>query len=167
MKKSKSALIAALVALPAFALSAWLAGAVFASDADPGEKSESKKQPADNSSCYVCHADYEEERLAQIHVKEGIGCVDCHGQSQDHADDEDHFTPPDVMYPLAKIDKSCEECHDAHDVPATNVLRRWQERCPEKTKASDIVCTDCHGRHRLAKRKVRWNKTTGEMLDDE
>jgi hypothetical protein len=49
-------------------------------------------------------------------------------------------------------------------VAAREVLARWRERCPEKTEIKSIVCTDCHGYHRLARRTVRWNKKTGELL---
>jgi hypothetical protein len=44
------------------------------------------------------------------------------------------------------------------------VLQKWQERCPEKTDPQQIVCTDCHYQHRLERRMVRWNKTTGELI---
>jgi hypothetical protein len=44
------------------------------------------------------------------------------------------------------------------------VITRWQQRCPEKRDVSQIVCTDCHGEHRLKNRTVRWNKTTGDLI---
>lgn len=118
----------------------------------------------DNSACYVCHANYEEEELVVSHAAEEVGCMDCHGDSNDHRNDEDNITPPDTMYPLATIDAMCRECHETHDVSAMEVLQRWQERCPEKTKPSEIACTDCHYQHRLQLRTVRWNKETGELI---
>jgi formate-dependent nitrite reductase cytochrome c552 subunit len=118
----------------------------------------------DNSACYVCHVNYETEELVVTHGKEEIGCIDCHGESLDHRNDEDNITPPDIMYPLDTIDEKCWECHDEHDVPATEVIACWQERCPEKTNPKEIVCTDCHFQHRLARRTVRWNKETGELI---
>lgn len=36
---------------------------------------------ADNSRCFVCHANYEEEPLSVSHAKANIGCVRCHGNS--------------------------------------------------------------------------------------
>jgi formate-dependent nitrite reductase cytochrome c552 subunit len=119
---------------------------------------------ADNSACFVCHGNYDEEELALLHAKEEIGCVDCHGDSFDHRNDEDNVTPPDVMYWPARIDEACQECHDTHDVSAREVLKRWQERCPEKRDYKQVVCTDCHGYHRLQRRTVRWNKKTGELI---
>jgi hypothetical protein len=68
------------------------------------------------------------------------------------------------MYPPEAIDPACQECHEEHDVPAREVLTRWQERCPEKTDVNTIVCTDCHGQHRLARRTVRWDKKTGKLI---
>jgi len=119
---------------------------------------------ADNTACFVCHTNYEEEELVLIHAKENVACVKCHGQSLDHRNDEDNITPPDKMYPLEKIDSACQECHEQHDAPAVKVLARWQERCPKKTDPKSIVCTDCHGMHRLTRRTVQWDKRTGKLM---
>ena len=104
---------------------------------------------ANNSACYVCHANYQDEQLAQVHAKAEVGCVDCHGESMKHQEDEFHETPPNQMYALNAIDSMCGKCHDEHDVPATEVLERWQKRCPKKVDPRSIVCTDCHGHHRI------------------
>jgi hypothetical protein len=132
---------------------------------EPEDKPKKPTGPmADNTACYVCHGNYDEEELVLIHAKEEVGCIDCHEESFAHRDDEDNVTPPDKMYWPERIDPACQECHDTHDVSARDVLTRWKERCPEKTEASKIVCTDCHGHHRLPKRQVRWNKKTGELI---
>jgi hypothetical protein len=132
---------------------------------EPDEKPKKETGPmADNTACYVCHANYEEEELVLIHAREEIGCIDCHGESFAHRDDEDNVTPPDTMYWPERIDPACQECHDSHDVSAREVLSRWKERCSEKTDPGKIVCTDCHGYHRLTRRTVRWNKKTGELI---
>lgn len=119
---------------------------------------------ADNSACYVCHGNYDGEKLALIHAKEDVSCEECHGESIDHRNDEDNITPPDVMYPADEIDEKCEECHDTHDVPATEVIARWKKQCPSKTDAAKLVCTDCHGQHRLKQRTVRWDKKTRKLI---
>lgn len=119
---------------------------------------------ADNGPCYVCHANYEDEPMAEWHRKAGIGCTKCHGESLAHRNDEDNVTPPETMYWPERIDPACSECHKDHDVPARDVLARWGERCPEKTDAGAVVCTDCHGQHRLKFRTVWWNKRTGELV---
>jgi formate-dependent nitrite reductase cytochrome c552 subunit len=98
------------------------------------------------------------------HGLDEIGCIDCHGKSFAHRDDEDNITPPDKMYPREAVDKMCADCHEDHDARARDVIQRWRERCPEITDPERIVCTDCHGRHRLQLRTVRWNKRTGEVL---
>jgi hypothetical protein len=127
----------------------------------PKEKVELK---VDNFACYVCHGNYDGEELVVSHGKEGTGCIDCHGKSYAHRNDEDNITPPDKMYPLEEVDKMCEDCHDDHLASARDVIQRWQERCPDKTNPNEIVCTDCHYQHRLERRTVRWNKRTGEVL---
>jgi hypothetical protein len=132
---------------------------------EPGEAKAPPAGPvADNLACYCCHANYKEEPLAQEHAKANIGCVKCHGESFAHRNDEDNITPPDVMFPPQRIAANCGPCHKGHDVPAVAVVARWQEQCP-KTDPERIVCTDCHGRHRLASRQVRWDKTTGKLLE--
>jgi hypothetical protein len=130
----------------------------------PEAPKEKVKLKVDNFACYVCHGNYEGEELVVSHGKEGTGCIDCHGKSYAHRNDEDNITPPDKMYPLEEVDKMCGECHEEHDVTAREVLQRWLERCPEKTNPKEIVCTDCHYQHRLQQRTVRWNKRTGEVL---
>jgi len=119
---------------------------------------------ADNMACFVCHTNYEEEEFADAHAKANVGCMECHGKSLAHRNDEDNITPPDTMFPPEKIQANCEKCHEEHDVPAVDVIARWQERCPTKTEPQEIGCMDCHGYHRLTRRTVRWNKLTGELL---
>jgi len=123
-----------------------------------------RKREADNSPCYVCHVNYEDEEFVTTHAAENVGCVDCHGQSYEHRDDEDNVTPPDVLYGPDAIAPSCAKCHETHDVPAAKVIARWQERCPVKEDPDELVCTDCHGEHRLRFRTVWWDKKTKELV---
>lgn len=135
---------------------------------DEGPKKEALKpggKPhADNTACLVCHGNYQDEPLAQWHAAANIGCVKCHGASTAHRNDEDHRTPPDIMYAADGIDRACEKCHATHDAPARKVLVRWQEKCPAKTHPRDVVCTDCHGEHRLKFRSYWWDKKTGAVI---
>jgi len=119
---------------------------------------------ADNSPCLCCHTNYETELLAVTHAHGNVGCIKCHGLSYAHRDDEDNAIPPDVMYWPERIEKACEECHDEHDAPARQVIARWQERCPKKTDPNTLVCTDCHGQHRLKFRTVWWDKKTRKLI---
>lgn len=119
---------------------------------------------ADNSACFVCHANYAEEPLARDHAKAGLGCVNCHGDSFAHRNDENNTTPPDTMYPANKIDPFCRECHATHDAPAVDVIALYLKRCPSKSDPAKIVCTDCHGEHRLQVRTVRWDKETRKLM---
>jgi hypothetical protein len=135
-------------------------------DAVPGDQS-----GADNSRCHVCHLNFAMEEIAVTHAKEDIGCGDCHGDCDAHIDDESWAsggpgTPPGIMYPRERIDPACGECHDTHDAPAREVLRRWQDRCSHVSDPSKIVCTDCHGYHRVNPklRKAWWDKKTGKPI---
>lgn len=119
---------------------------------------------ADNSACFVCHANYREESLAVRHARADVGCVVCHGPSFAHRNDENNTTPPDKMIPADAIDKACQKCHTSHDVSAAKVVMHWKKKGIEKTDAASIVCTDCHGDHRLKIRTVRWNKKTGKLI---
>ena len=123
------------------------------------------KMKVDNQSCYVCHDNYKEEELVIRHGVEEIGCIDCHGKSFDHRDDEDNVTPPEVMYPRAEINECCSDCHDEHDVSPSKVIAQWQKRGLTETDPKKLVCTDCHFRHRLERRMIRWDKQTGKLLE--
>lgn len=131
---------------------------------EPGEDGTALSPPdgplADNSRCYVCHLNYEEEEFALAHARAEIGCEDCHGESTPHCSDEDNITPPDIMFAKAKINPSCLACH------AQDKLSEVHEPVVAGT-AEEKYCTDCHGEHRLAHRTRQWDKNTGELLKDD
>jgi hypothetical protein len=129
------------------------------------------KQPASDQSsmayyvmCNDCHMDYIGEPLALAHAKAGMSCDSCHGKSRAHYSDESNTTPPDKMYPAEKINPFCQGCHHSHDVPAYKVVALWMERNSGKTNPDKIVCTDCHGEHRMKVRTIIWDKETGKRL---
>lgn len=130
----------------------------------PEAKTSDTKPKADNFACFVCHANMEGEPLVEVHARKGHGCIECHGDSFAHRNDEDNVTPPDVMFPPEAIDPFCRKCHDRHDAPAKDVVARFLKRCAGKTDPEQIVCTDCHGEHHLSRRTVRWDKRTGKLL---
>jgi hypothetical protein len=118
----------------------------------------------ENTACFVCHVNYNLEPLASRHAKANIGCAVCHGQSFEHKNDENNTTPPEKMYPADKIDSFCRSCHNSHDVPPSKVVAHWLKRYPDKTVPDEIVCTDCHGNHRIKVRTIIWDKKTGKLL---
>jgi hypothetical protein len=94
------------------------------------------------------------EELTAIHLDQQIGCVQCHGVSGGHANDEDiGATPPDVVPKHDQVNGFCRGCHHAHDVPAEQVVARWLQRSKQQAASQPIrqsaTCTDCHGNHRL------------------
>ncbi len=132
--------------------------------AGQGAPAAQARPPADNEACFVCHTNYREEPLAAAHATRNVACMDCHGKSNAHRNDENNTTPPDTMYPRDAIDRACAACHDGHDVPARDVIARWLARGAGQEDPAAIVCTDCHGEHRLKLRSVRWDKKTGTLL---
>ena len=119
---------------------------------------------AENAACFVCHDNFQEEELVTQHAVGDTGCVDCHGKSYAHRNDENNTTPPDVMFPRDKIEASCVDCHDTHDAPASKVIARLRERMPRISETQNLVCTDCHGHHKLAHRTVVWDRATRKLL---
>ena len=100
-----------------------------------------------NAACYVCHMTFVFEELAKTHLAEKTTCIECHGLSAAHANDENiGATKPDITYRRDEIDASCEKCHEEHDVSAQEVIGRFLER---ELKDPKPVCTDCHGMHRI------------------
>ncbi len=109
----------------------------------------------ENTRCYVCHVNYQQEAIAAEHARVGIGCKDCHGVSDEHIADESWAsggpgTAPDRMFPLETINPFCMTCHtkDKIDVPQhATVFAKGEDQ---------KVCTDCHGKHRLHTRRCTW-----------
>lgn len=135
--------------------------------AKPAEKRASqpaeKPEPADNSYCYVCHANYEEEKLTKAHQPHGVGCEKCHGESVKHSGDEDGLTPPEKMYAQADINPFCISCHEK-----PKLLKREEHKVWFKDADADDTCNDCHGeKHRLKNRTRVWDKKTGKLLKDD
>jgi len=114
--------------------------------------------------CYDCHGNFRDEPLSLKHARNKVTCVTCHGDSSAHASDEGNITPPEVMYPRDAIAKKCKGCHEDHKATPAAIAARKQERGLEKMEAKDLVCTDCHGKHRMAVRVIRWDKNTGKLL---
>ena len=131
------------------------------------EEEEATEAHIANRACYVCHANYEEEPLARLHGEHGIGCLTCHGESFAHRNDENNTTPPDIMWPLEAIGPTCRTCHETHDAPAVLVVGAWLERRARRADPEIIVCTDCHGEHRMRVRTIRWDRDTGRLLGGE
>lgn len=159
---------ASFVFLPAFALLFGLASVARLSTAKTAQAASDQDKPAPakseaveeqdegetmldplgpNAACYVCHMTFVFEELARTHLTEKVTCIECHGLSAAHANDEDiGATKPDIMYKRDEVDASCEKCHEEHDVPAQDVVALFLER---ELKVRKPVCTDCHGMHRI------------------
>jgi len=138
---------------------------VWASLASSEEKTPNAERPApDNSACFVCHANFEDESLSARHFKAKIGCVDCHGESVAHRSDENNTTPPDRMYSREDIEPACKQCHNTHNASPREVVEVYLQRCQDVTDPKKLTCTNCHGRHRMNHRTIIWDKRTGKIV---
>ena len=123
-----------------------------------------------NQFCSACHYGFSDENLALTHEKAGIGCERCHGESERHRSDEKNITPPEIMYPEAKINPTCMMCHPRHEishVESHKALLEGAKTVFDSTDKGDnqTYCTDCHAQHhRINVRTIRWNKQTGELI---
>jgi hypothetical protein len=119
------------------------------------------REAADNSFCYVCHANYESEKLVKVHQSEGVGCETCHGMSDKHSQDEDSLTPPDVIFAAAKVASYCGQCHEKRDLLDGD---ESHEKFFAGQVEPDKTCTSCHDmKHVLKVRTRRWNKETRKI----
>jgi hypothetical protein len=122
-----------------------------------------------NPFCSACHYAFGEEELAFNHEMVGIGCERCHGESERHRSDEDNITPPEIMYPKAKINPTCMICHPRGKIKHVSLHASFlagAETIFDKSDSQKKHCTDCHGKdHRINVRTIQWNKATGELLE--
>ncbi|HEY3323916.1 MAG TPA: hypothetical protein VGP72_25920 [Planctomycetota bacterium] len=112
--------------------------------------------PADNTRCYVCHLPFEEETLVITHAKVGITCSKCHGDCDDHCQDENHATPPDILYPVSKIAEACWKCHPG--------VKRTADFVAPAGADLKKGCTECHFSHKLDRRTRLWDRETKALL---
>ena len=122
-----------------------------------------------NLFCAACHYGFGDETLALDHERAGIGCERCHGESERHRSDEDNVTPPEIMYPKARINPTCMMCHPRHEIRHVKnheILLAGAQTIFDDAAGPGIHCTDCHAEdHRINVRTIRWNKVTGELLE--
>jgi len=128
---------------------------------------------ADNSRCFVCHANYEDEALSVTHAKANVGCIRCHGQSSPHSTDEDGLTAPDRMFRKEVLRLNCLICHDWVKLLASDKTRVARTDLKEKPDHQAVLegrvrdkrfCTDCHGEHRMYYRTRVWDKRSGALV---
>lgn len=116
---------------------------------------------ADNNLCFACHVNFKKETLTSVHAMANVGCSRCHGASDAHRSDEDTITPPDVMFPKAKVRVFCMSCHTEESINIPDHKTAMAEADPIKA-----CCTDCHGEHRLNYRTRVWDKITRSLIKD-
>ena len=119
--------------------------------------------PSPDSACFVCHANFEGEKIGTKHAAEKAdklareeddehlrpakdrpkkaGCAGCHGPCFDHRSDEDNVTVPDIMYTRGEVKAACLQCHIPHKAET-------KRKDGDGPPPPNPVCTDCHGRHK-------------------
>ena len=146
------------------------ASALQSPDAKPAEAAsdaEPPPEPADNSYCYACHANYEDEELTKVHQPVGVGCEQCHGMSIEHSGDEDNIIPPEKMYLKSEVTAYCMTCHEKPELLAAN-QKDFEHRDFFAKADPETTCNECHGKkHRLNVRTRIWDKKTGKLVKDD
>jgi len=122
---------------------------------DEPDGDSSSESMADNSRCFVCHINYMQEKIAVTHARHGMGCANCHGESDEHIADESwasggNGTAPDRIFTRAQINPFCMGCHTKEKIDTEQHKPLFADNTEEK------YCTDCHGDHRLTERKCKW-----------
>lgn len=114
-------------------------------------------RPADNRLCLVCHEALTEELISRVHEKHGILCIDCHGPSTLHMEDEMQMTKPDVLFGRGEVESYCQGCHSQHkDQAKVEKFRQdnWgRDLSNGRVVNNASICTDCHGRHNIGHEK--------------
>ena len=110
---------------------------------------------ADNRRCLVCHMNFAKEEIAVKHARAEIGCNKCHGESDEHIADESWAmggkgTAPEIMFSRSDIVAACMKCH------TKEMISGEARHKPVIEGTVDKVCTDCHGKHRMADRRFQW-----------
>ena len=140
--------------------------------ANDSEYKRTEKGFVANVFCSACHYGFSDEELARTHEKAGVGCERCHGESERHRSDENNITPPEIMYPKAKINPTCMMCHPRHEIRHVEHHKALLAGAKTVFDSADeggkqIYCTDCHAKdHRINVRTIRWKKETGELLKE-
>ena len=122
---------------------------------DDDQQEKPTKAMVDNKRCFVCHLNYEKEKIALTHAKADISCAECHGNCDEHIADESwasggNGTAPEIIYRRDQVNKACLKCH---------MKSHMDEEAHEEFFAGtseEKHCTDCHGKHRLEERKCKW-----------
>jgi len=115
-----------------------------------------KPPQGDNSRCYVCHLNLEEEELVRTHAYGGVTCERCHGPSDDHCGAENHDIAPDIIFAKDKIPAACWQCH-----VGVQPGEGFKPANPEDAKKG---CLECHFKHRLDRREREWDKATRKLI---
>ena len=92
-------------------------------------------------SCVVCHVDAADQWTGTAHDHNDVGCIECHGPSEAHAQDENNEVLPDELFARADVDYLCAKCH---------VCTRTRDEETLAAIAPARVCTDCHTAHAFA-----------------
>jgi hypothetical protein len=142
------------------------------SERQDAEESSPKVVFVANQFCSACHYGFMDEELARTHERAGIGCERCHGESDRHRSDENNATPPQIMYPKSRINPTCMMCHPRHEINRVASHKKLLTGArtvfdSAEQKGDQIYCTDCHAKsHHINVRTIRWNKQTGELIED-
>ncbi len=127
------------------------------------EPAKEAEYEAENMFCTLCHLNFDGEEFVSVHQKADVGCVNCHGESDQHSADEAHIIPPDIMFKKEDVNNSCfkDGCHIKEEIDA---LPSHSPFVSGKDKTNKY-CTDCHGNHGIPERHRVWDKDTKKLIE--
>lgn len=91
--------------------------------------------------CAGCHVDVSDRWVGTRHDLADIGCIECHGPSEGHVQDENNEVLPDEIFARADMDRLCAACHRCEHAAAA------RDRPDLSITRAPPVCTDCHPAH--------------------
>ncbi len=110
-------------------------------------------RPVDNRLCLVCHKVLTDEPISLVHEKKKVLCIDCHGPSTLHMEDEMQMTKPDILFGRNEVQPFCRGCHERHQDPkkVEEFRKEWwgRDRPNGRVVNNASICTDCHGTHNI------------------
>ncbi len=91
--------------------------------------------------CAGCHVDVSDQWVGSGHDLADIGCIECHGPSEGHVQDENNEVLPDEVFARADMDRLCAACHRCQHAASA------PDRPDLSIRRAVPICTDCHPAH--------------------
>ncbi|MCK4835283.1 MAG: hypothetical protein KAT17_01530, partial [Candidatus Aminicenantes bacterium] len=113
-----------------------------------GEKcSYSLKKAKDSNTCLTCHSREKvtfklgkEKNTLDVHIANGMGCVDCHKGEDVHGDGTSYKT----MRDKGAVKVACTDCHEMEEDIKAHKVHNEKLDCAACHIANTVSCLNCH-----------------------